>query len=116
MNIHTTIQNAPYWSELQIKLIFPMSSTAEEMNNLKKEVNAFCAQGTGFQSTIYHFIKNACKEHAIQQTTTKEMYDIVMSDISFICQHLDDYLKKHPRRKKTIHSIQDIGERYWKKR
>ena len=116
MNIYTTTQNAPYWSELQIKLTFSTSSTLEEMNNLQKKVNAFCAQGTGFQNTIYHFVKNTCKEHAIEQTTTKESYDILIRDISFICQYLDDYLKRHPRHKKTIHSIQDIGDRYWKKR
>ena len=119
MNDFIPTPAAPYWSELRIKLVIPASSMGkkQKMESIKKEVNAFCAQGTGFQNTIYNFIKFACKEQANQRTTTKEAYDSFINDISFICQYIDlYYLKKHPRHKKTIYSIEDLGARYWGKR
>ena len=115
-----TENTAPYWSELQKELqiyIRQCKKIEGEKERLKGEVNAFCLQGTGFQLTIYKFIKYECHVHVNESKRkgNKKIYEEFVDDISFICQYLDKhYLQKHPKNKKTIHSIHDITELYRK--
>ena len=121
MSKYQAIENtAPYWSELQKGLqtyIRQGNKTEIKKERLKRKVNAFCEQGTGFQLTIYKFIKYECILQADEskKQKNKKTYEEFVEHISFICQYLDKhYLQKHPKNKKTIHSIHDITEWYWK--
>ena len=110
-----------YWSELEGKLhIF-----VKDLNNKKlwseqnkitllAKVNLFCSQGTGFQRCLYKFVSHRFEEKTYNPILTKIEFDLFVGEITAICIYLDThYLCKHPRKKKVIKSIKDIGEWYW---
>ena len=118
-----TETTALYWSEIKKKLLqyikkYKISSKNEEIE-LQKIVTDFCEQGTGYQNTLYKFISEQLliyiQENLKEIYIDKGKYNLLVSKLSFICINLDiHYLKKHPKHKKKIKSINDLSNLYYR--
>ena len=111
-----------YWPEIERKLHtfvkdFNNKKLWSEQNKIKlqNKVNLFCSQGTGFQRCLYKFVRHRFEEKTYNPILTKIEFDQFVGEITVICIYLDThYLRKHPRKKKTIKSIKDAAEWYWR--
>ena len=107
-----------YWSELNkdlSKYLIDFNQqnkwADKKKDNLRLQIIDFCAQGTGYQRELYHYIRLQVKNNP---TDDKSTYDIFVRELSTLCAYLDKhYLSKHPKKKKTIKSIKDMSEWYW---
>ena len=116
---HYTSRAPLYWREIQTKLLTYIKKwnnnieiTQEERLNLQNKVNTFCEQGTGFQNTLYKFVKH---QLSFQNCLNDNKLNLFTKELEFLCSYLDEYyLNLHPKNKKTIHSIHDLYSLYYK--
>jgi len=109
-----------YWKDLKEDLFNIVNKwqknikiEPEELKKIQKNIRAFCEQGTGHKKTIYNFI-NLQLNRQISTENNKKKYEEFVKKISELCSCLNNYLKKHPKKKRKIHNIQDLSVWHWK--
>jgi len=110
---HFILRDSIYWSEIQTNLLTYINKwnnnseiTMEERLNLQNKVNRFCEKGTGFQHTLYKFVK---QQLDFQSCLNDSKLNLFAKELEFLCSYLDEYyLNLHPKNKKTIYCIRDM--------
>ena len=112
-------QEGVYWKDLKEELFKIVNKwkeniyiTPDEYTKIQNRIKLFCKQGTGQERTIYKFIEFQLQVH-INNQQNKEAYECFSQRISLLCEYINNYLSKHPKKKKTIKSINDLSDWYW---